>query len=294
MDKTFDFSKFIQQVGEELVRSFADGSSATTPGLVGEAREMAILKKLEKLLPPAIGVGTGCVIDSFGNTSKQMDVILFEKEYCPVFSINDSPKASYYPCEGVLATGEIKSELTKKELLDIFKKSKSVKGLQRYSVAKQSGASWKYTPYRHFGNNLSIATTPEDSYDQKNKSRDQIYFFAICGENRMAKETLRTEYTKLLNEYSIYSPNLFVDLTDFVIVFLKNANNDFGNIMVNSYIDTDYFAISQKRENNFAFTLRILRNFFTEARTVPIIAYERYFDIEEKILNLNIYPIEKK
>ena len=40
-----------------------------------------------------------------------MDVVLYEKEQCPVFCINNSAETTYYPCEGVLAVGEVKSTI---------------------------------------------------------------------------------------------------------------------------------------------------------------------------------------
>ena len=73
-----------------------------------------------------MGVWSGCVIDSYGNTSRQMDVVLYEKEVCPVFAINEDPAETYYPCGGVIAVGEVKTAIDSSELVDIFKKVKSV------------------------------------------------------------------------------------------------------------------------------------------------------------------------
>jgi hypothetical protein len=44
-----------------------------------------------------------------------MDFIIFEKNLCPVFSINDNPDTTYYSCEGVIAVGEIKSTLNNED-----------------------------------------------------------------------------------------------------------------------------------------------------------------------------------
>jgi hypothetical protein len=97
-----------------------------------------VQRKLEHLLPVGIGVGSGCVIDSFGGTSKQQDVILYEKAFCPIFSVNDTPETTYYPCEGVIAVGEVKSTVASKELTDIFKKIHSVKMLKRFTRISKS------------------------------------------------------------------------------------------------------------------------------------------------------------
>ena len=68
-----------------------------------------------------------------------MDVVLYETAQCPVFCINDSPETTYYPCEGVLAVGEVKSAIGKKELADCFRKIGSVKLLQRAFQRTESG-----------------------------------------------------------------------------------------------------------------------------------------------------------
>ena len=75
------------------------------------------------------------MIDSYGGTSRQQDVVLYERDICPVFSINRTPQTTYYPCEGVIAAGEIKSLLDRDSLEDAFKKVASVKALRRHAVA---------------------------------------------------------------------------------------------------------------------------------------------------------------
>ena len=75
-------------LGDELVRAYGSAGQATTSGLIGQARENAVKTKLESILPGGVGVGTGCVIDSEGNSSRQMDVVLYEKGFCPIFCVH--------------------------------------------------------------------------------------------------------------------------------------------------------------------------------------------------------------
>ena len=75
-------------------------------------------------------MGTGCIIDSEGNASGQMDVVLFEQQFCPVFQVDE--EAAYYPCEAVIAVGSIKSTIGKKELADIYRNLASVRKLKRF------------------------------------------------------------------------------------------------------------------------------------------------------------------
>ena len=139
MQSTFRPAEFVRRIGHDLIRAFENAREATTPTLIGNAMEQPVRERLEQILPQGIGVGSGCVIDINGRTSRQMDVVLYEKEQCPVFCVNNSPETTYYPCEGVLAVGEVKSTIGKKELADCFSKIRSVKSLQRAFERTESG-----------------------------------------------------------------------------------------------------------------------------------------------------------
>ena len=129
MNSQFDPAEFVRMIGHDLISAFEYAREATTPGLVGSAIGAYGAGKTEQILPSGIGVGSGCVIDTRGGTSRQLDIVLYESELCPVFSINNSAETTYYPVESVLAVGEIKSTIGKKELNDSFKKIRSAKVL---------------------------------------------------------------------------------------------------------------------------------------------------------------------
>ena len=97
MDKTFSPHKFLDALAEELIFNFARAGGGTTPGLVGSAREHEVRNKLQSVLPTKVAVATGCVIDSFGNTSNQCDVILYEKDHCPRVFHQRRPCRNLYP-----------------------------------------------------------------------------------------------------------------------------------------------------------------------------------------------------
>src|SRR5690606_11696638 len=120
MAKEFTGYEHLQSMARRLVYDFSEASVAGHPGLIGSARETPARVQLERVLPGNFGVGSGIVIDSFGGRSKQQDIVIYEKHLCPVFSINDTPDATYYPIEGVMAVGEVKSSLDKDKLEDAF------------------------------------------------------------------------------------------------------------------------------------------------------------------------------
>jgi hypothetical protein len=70
----------------------------------GEAREYALINLLKGYLPQRVGL----VIDTHGEESKQIDIVIYDKTVGTVFDINN---IKYFPCETVVAVGEVKSDI---------------------------------------------------------------------------------------------------------------------------------------------------------------------------------------
>ena len=132
MERNFDPDAFIRRIGRRLVEQFDAARMATSPSTMGAAMEQPVRDQLEQILPRGLAVGSGFVIDSHGGTSRQADIVLYGRDICPVFSINNTPETTYYPCECVVAVGEVKSELDGKSLQDAFSKIASAKRLRRH------------------------------------------------------------------------------------------------------------------------------------------------------------------
>jgi len=222
MTQTFNSAGFISDLANELVSQFGHGSRATTPGLIGSSREAPVRTKLEKLLPPSIAVGSGCVIDSFGGTSSQLDIVLYEKNVCPSFCVNDDPGSTYYPCEGVIAVGEVKSTAGKKEIHDAFEKVQSVKQLQRYSIESE-GLVGKSVPTRPYGSLTAIVGTPDQSYNQEKNIKDQIFGFMLTGNFSITPETVCKHVANQCGKIASRDAlNIMVSLSDGVVCYLNN------------------------------------------------------------------------
>ena len=220
MDHGFDPEKFIRRIGERLVEEFRDAKSGTTPSTVGSAAEQPVRDQLEQVLPWGIAVGEGFVIDSYGATSRQQDVILYERDICPVFSINRTPQTTYYPCEGVIGTGEIKSSLDRGSLQDAFEKIASMKRLQRHRVHH-------LVPHPETGApipmNRNYLTSHTDSVIDLNEKSDQeeklqIFGFVLAGESRLKHETLVETFRALASQVGeSLSPNVIATLDGHVV-----------------------------------------------------------------------------
>ena len=284
MNKNFDTVSYAIDVGRELIANFARAGQATSAGLVGSAREAPTRGKLQHLLPNGIAVGTGCVIDSHGGTSRQMDVVLYEKHLCPVYSINDDPATTYYPCEGVIAVGEIKSRMASTDLEDTFAKIASVKKLRRYARRSSDETSEQLglqasVPFRSYGSSNSMIGTEAQAFDQDSKPFDQIFGFSVAGFLALRPRTLCTKYVELtaLTGQTL-SPNLIVTLDDNqVLCPLRIPPHRPNPEIAISPHDANAIYCVTRPEGGFQFLLSRIYTVYRRGRTVEEVAFDRYF-----------------
>ena len=301
MEDNFDPIAYANLVGKELVLSFDKAGLGTTPGLVGSAKEHPVRTKLEHILPAGIAVGSGCVIDSYGYTSSQIDIVLYEKNICPVYSINDTPETTYYPCEGVVAIGEIKSALDSDELEDIFLKIESAKRLKRFSTEtpRPLRVGELRFPYRHYGTTgPAMHGNPGTDYNQKGNPLDQIFGFALAGKLKLKPQTLCEKFVNCASEMEpILTPNLIVTLDQGILCPATFPNkNEKGAIHISLQEAKGIYYVN-KCDENFRFLLSKIYDIYNHGQSVPVSVFGRYFD-HEGVLMLpegGIYvPIEKQ
>ena len=288
MSKAFDPIAYVTLVGQELVAAFQMAGFATSPGQIGSAREVPVRDKLMQLLPRGVGVGSGCVIDSFGNTSRQMDVVLYEREICPVFAINEDPASTYYPCEGVIAAGEIKSSIDSSELEDIFRKVESVKKLRRFARLSPRGTPRMedYVAFRIYGSLGSVVTPKPGEYNQDRHPSDQVYGFALGGRVDLSLQTLCAKFVELsvATGYS-QSPNLVVALDGSVLCPLSIPPDRHNPKIAASAQEANNIYSVRHPDKSFPFLLSRLQTMYTTGRTVEALAFDRYF-AEDGIVTL--------
>ena len=301
MDQSFDPDKFIRRVGERLIDEFKDAKTGTTPSTVGTAVERPVRDQLEQLLPRGIAVGEGFVIDSYGGTSRQQDVILYERDICPVFSVNNTPQTTYYPCEGVIAVGEVKSSLDKASLSDAFQKVASVKQLRRHIVHEFMPNPTTGEP---IPSNRDYLTTHRDSMVDVNKDsgrqeRFNIFGFILVGELRSKHETLVTAFHNLSSKAEdCLSPNLLVSLDGYTIGWGNIAKEERketyqaedGTYGVKVYKDgPESWRLSWSAESatsvvgfmnsdSFRLLIRWIQTAADQGRTSDARSFDRYFE----------------
>jgi Domain of unknown function (DUF6602) len=287
MANPFKPVEFIERIARQLVFEFDDAAQAGTPGLIGYAREHPARKKFELLLPHASAIGSGLVIDSFGGASRQQDIVIHERLHCPIFSINETPEATYYPCEG-----EVKSSVGSKELEDAFEKLSSVKRLRRYAVpSTHEDGLPPAIDYRYYGNSNSFAAVRQDQYDQNAKWTDQIFGFVLCGNFSLSHETLVTRAAELWGAVPAgEAPNLLLSLND---GFLQPMNGQ----LLPSALGASRIAFCKQSEKGFVLLLRRLLQQIRSGRTVDLKHFGRYLfppDVEDTFALAAISPILRR
>lgn len=95
-------------------------------GIRGTIRELFVKQLLEPLLPPQIGIGTGEVINHKGGRSKQLDVVLYNKDRVPPVLVSGGD-IGIFPWECVISIIEVKSTLNVASLEEAHLNAASVK-----------------------------------------------------------------------------------------------------------------------------------------------------------------------
>lgn len=263
-DKNFSAHQFLLNAGQRLVMEFQHASQGTTPTLAGDSREHPARQQLERLLPPAAGVGSGVVIDCAGNVSKQQDVVIYDRTITPVLSVNGNPSATYYPIEGVIAVGEIKTTVGRTELEDAFAKIGSVQRLKRCVGPVPE-------VFRLYGMSGSLHGAPHEAFDQAGKATDQIFGFLMCKSMSTTPETVIASARELWNRNtSVPGPGAIAAIEQGVIQPLRNG----GRVI--SIRDADAVHFDADGPSSFARLVEVLSWVVRNGRTTTIDALDHY------------------
>lgn len=117
------------------------------PGTKGDASELEWKETLGKNLPLRYQVSKAFVMDSLGNLSQQIDLVIHDRQYSPL--LLNQQGAMYVPAESVYAVLEVKQDLNKGNLEYAGQKAASVRKLFRTS-AKIPHAGGRYRAKRPF------------------------------------------------------------------------------------------------------------------------------------------------
>ena len=199
--KPYSSVDHVREAGLKVVADLVRGKSVTRRAADrGREAEHLIRAALRAVLPAWIGVEPGFVIDSYGHTSLQQDIVLFERGHSSVFrTATDGADAGNFPCECVMAAGEVKASTYQGWVRDVFQKSASAKRMRR-AIRDETVAGNRWLPWRHYG---TRATATEDHargviFDQDRYTHDRIMTFGVAVESGLKPSTIARQVAEQL------------------------------------------------------------------------------------------------
>jgi len=269
-----ELNNLFKRVSEQFENEFDKSAKEIRhPGESGKAREQALRKLLEKYLPQRAGVDQGFVIDAQGRKSKQIDMVVYDKTLATVFEFSS---VRYFPCEIVLAVGEVKSKIdSKSKLEDALDKIRSVKALDRSNRGKNLPVT---------GPGISLKGFEFDPFTQH---RDQILGFIFTSKSMTKESVLET-----LQEYNSKHErrlwlNIFCAYRHYLISY------ESGEVLTPSAMNAQrmYCTAENETPHLLLLFLSILASFVNEAH----VARPNYFDYATILTTKHTdHPLMKK
>jgi len=170
-------------------------------GEQGAAREEVVRKFLRAYLPKRFEVSSGFIFDAHGNVSHQTDVIISDAYTSPCFEVDGGVR--FYPCESVVAAGEIKTNITsRKELWTAISSLRDIGLLDRSANGK------------------AICRSTGQQIDHVNNHLHRIFTFLFITENALsiglAEEVLIEFVTR--NAPHVW-PNLILAFDEYLLTY---------------------------------------------------------------------------
>lgn len=253
-------SSVFKKISQQLDVEFGELSKEIShPADSGKARENALRNLLKNYLPKRIAIDTGYIIDAQGNISRQIDIVIYDSMVATIYDVNG---IKYFPCEIVIAVGQVKSDINSRERLSAaLLNIESVKKLDRSNQGKSEIIT---------GPGISLKGV---KFDPSTEHRDQILGFVFT-RTSMTRQTILEElqkYNGKLNRQLWL--NVFCAYKDFLISY----ESDKG--LTPSAMDAKnmYCTVETETPNLLLLFLSILANFVNIAH----IARPNYFSYAE-------------
>ena len=247
----------------------------THPGSKGDALENAWIEWLRNYLPNRYSVDKAIVIDSEGNTSHQIDLVIYDNWFTPfIFSQNGF---HYIPAEGVYAVFEVKPDINgsvvgKSYIQYACEKIESVRGLVRTSTSMVN--SGKYTLARPLTKIIGGILTSTNTFTHKENMTIEKHIKENSGFKGIDIGCI-ADYGSF---YIDYIGKEKEELTEFT----ERYNDYYQNRVFNKII------FSEKNNSLVSFFLQLTRYLQQAIGTVPAIDLNAYskainFEIDKEL-----------
>lgn len=247
------------------------------PGTKGDSLENVWIEWLRKYLPNRYSIDKAIIIDSEGELSDQIDLVIYDQQYTPfVFTQNG---VHYIPAEGIYAVFEIKPDL---------------KG-----TAKDNGKSVSYIEYA--GRKIEsvrklkrTSTTIIDRGERKHaRPLTKIIGGILTSVNSYAKKETIEKHMKSLTSLKSIDMGCVVEYGSFFIKYEGKEDKSISDVnqRIQKYYDARKYntiQVSRKEESLVTFFLQLSRYLQQSIGTVAAIDFNAYsqrlnFTIDEEI-----------
>ena len=181
----------------EIERASKISKSIHTAGDIrdsGDEVEDVVRNVIEKFLPEKYLVKKGHIIDSLGHVSNQIDIIVFDRLNTPkIFESNGN--TVYYPIESVIAIGEIKKTLRRRDITEFSKKISFIKEVMDRKLENNT----------IYGGNINDDASFEDMVflNTERKYRNSLFTFIIAVESDNIHMPIRQKKNYANNIYML-------------------------------------------------------------------------------------------
>lgn len=159
MNKKIDIKSLFAAKQKEMLSVSSYVTSFIHPTDKGEISENNWINWFNSFLPGRYKAAKATIIDSNGNISDQIDIVLYDAQYS-YFAFKKG-NVKYLPAESVYAIFEVKQDISKGNMIYAGEKAKSVRILERTSVPiPHAGGTFKpKKPHRIISGILTTKST---------------------------------------------------------------------------------------------------------------------------------------
>ncbi|MEX2046711.1 MAG: DUF6602 domain-containing protein, partial [Chloroflexota bacterium] len=199
-------ASIVRAMHDEVVQQLELTKRIGHAGESGRAREEIIRRFLRRFVPRGLGIDTGFVVDSAGNISRQIDIVIYRDNYHPILEIGG---LKHFLVESVVAVIENKAAVESRETLrDALESVRSVKHLDR------SGG----------GNNYAVMDFHGKGPKQNSDPRYRVWT-AIIAEQSLSRESFLAEIGEDMRGHDISLwLDCFVSVNGFVSRYVDEGN----------------------------------------------------------------------
>ncbi|MBB4223958.1 DUF6602 domain-containing protein [Variovorax guangxiensis] len=138
---TYNKSPFYELIRARVIAAVDEANAAAKamdhPALAGAIREIATRRLVAPFLTHSFKCGTGKAVDTLGNMTKQIDLLLYHTRYSPALMLNN--ELGLFPAECCKYAFEIKSRLTATEIRSALGVGETIGRIRRFPITDAAG-----------------------------------------------------------------------------------------------------------------------------------------------------------